>query len=419
VVDVTGVVDAVCVRRIAWAGGVAVKPRTRLALVFATTLACATAVTVVAVGGAGDDRTAGGWTISASGRYRTYARVNDIAAVGASDVWAVGAEGISEEPLSYGIPILAHWDGTRWTRVTPRALPLRYGEMFQISAVSAGEIWATGRLGRTAGEQNGQCVLRYDGRAWHPVPVTGLPSIGLLLPAAVRGRAWLAVAQSPSVATYTGNRWRTTSLGESVRIIAITARTRDDAWVVGDRLGRPYAAHWDGVRWTAVSPPTAARGAVLTDVHAVSATEVWATGTEYGVNRPVLLRWDGRTWQRSAVPLERGSLDAVTAAPGGGIWTAGQDLNRRDRPVLLRWESRGWTKVYGPVPSGTTYVSIGALAHADGTVWLAGSTGRGRSRWGRDLILYTGNGGGEPGTGPPGSDRGAEVIGKVSGSKPA
>ena len=50
-------------------------------------------------------------------------------------------------------------------------------EMHRISAVSASEVWVTGRLGRSAGEQSGQCVLRYDGRFWHTVPVTGWATV--------------------------------------------------------------------------------------------------------------------------------------------------------------------------------------------------------------------------------------------------
>ncbi|MBC6462997.1 hypothetical protein [Actinomadura sp. HBU206391] len=361
-----------------------------LIVAVAVALVCTAAVTVIALSEARGAATAGGWTISSSGRYRPQARIVDIAAVGGSDVWAVGAESVSEEPLSYGVPVLTHWDGARWTRVAPQTLPLPYGELNGISMVSGSEVWATGRLGPTAGEQRGPYVLRHDGMSWGAVPVTGLPQVGHLLPAAVRGRTWMAVAGSPVVATYTGKGWRAESLGEHVRISSITARSEDDAWVVGDRLGRAYAAHWDGGVWEALPPPTG-RGVILSDVHAASATEVWAVGGEFGVNRPVLLHWDGRAWERLAVPLEHGDLSAVTAASGGRVWVAGTDRERPDRPLILRSAGRRWTKSYGPVPSGTDHVSVNALTRADGTerVWLAGSTGGGKARWGRDLILRT------------------------------
>lgn len=70
----------------------------------------------------------------------------DVVAIADDDVWAVGADinGIASDGPNGGM--ILHWDGASWQRVFNPVGPA--SELFSISAISATDIWAVGRLDR-------------------------------------------------------------------------------------------------------------------------------------------------------------------------------------------------------------------------------------------------------------------------------
>jgi hypothetical protein len=59
-----------------------------------------------------------------------------VSAVAANDVWVVGVEGSG--------PIILHWDGSAWTRVThPRAFP-NSAVLRAVTTSSDGSAWSAG-----------------------------------------------------------------------------------------------------------------------------------------------------------------------------------------------------------------------------------------------------------------------------------
>ncbi len=77
-----------------------------------------------------------------------------VTAVTASSAWAVGMAG---DPGSWA-GVIEHWDGHTWTAYQQLAeVPTG---LFAIRAVSANDIWATGRT------NSGPLLLHWDGRAW-------------------------------------------------------------------------------------------------------------------------------------------------------------------------------------------------------------------------------------------------------------
>jgi len=65
-----------------------------------------------------------------------------VSAVSATDAWAAGyytkSTGVAE-------PLILHWNGTAWKKVTtPAPSGGRYNSLYGVSAVSATDAWAAG-----------------------------------------------------------------------------------------------------------------------------------------------------------------------------------------------------------------------------------------------------------------------------------
>ena len=59
-----------------------------------------------------------------------------VSAVSASDAWAVGSTGTSDQPL------IMHWDGSHWSQAASPNVPT--SELSGVSMVSAADGWAVG-----------------------------------------------------------------------------------------------------------------------------------------------------------------------------------------------------------------------------------------------------------------------------------
>jgi hypothetical protein len=112
--------------------------------------------------------------------------------------------------------------------------------------------------------------------------------------------------------------------GARAELHGVTAPGESDVWAVGAfNPGRPptavltdlYAEHWDGSRWTAVSPPTpavygASQEADLAAVTSTSRTDVWAVGSlsDRGslASQTLTYRFDGSHWSRVPSPNPAG-----------------------------------------------------------------------------------------------------------------
>ena len=123
----------------------------------------------------------------------------------------------------------------------PGAAPAISGQLFAVSADSATDAWAVGRLQ----VQQSPVVLHWDGTSWSPVNI----------PATVR------------------------------ELFGVSAISPANAWAVGGSPSSspPVVLHWDGSSWT--TTPAPGEGAAE-DVSAGSATDVWVVGTSPLDNHP-------------------------------------------------------------------------------------------------------------------------------------
>src|SRR5215468_2926621 len=72
---------------------------------------------------------------------RTPATLNDVAASGSRSAWAVGAE--KETSINVGVPLILHWNGRRWSKVTVKGIT-GPGSLVSVSAPTRRDVWVLG-----------------------------------------------------------------------------------------------------------------------------------------------------------------------------------------------------------------------------------------------------------------------------------
>jgi hypothetical protein len=175
-------------------------------------------------------------------------------------------------------------------------------------------------------------------------------------------------------------RWRT-PYDESGLYTWSHARTPDDLWVV--TVG-PTLLHWDGARWDRYAPTFATRP-VLWGVYAPRADLGWAVGGDGTTNgQPLLLRWDGVSWQPETLPDVGATVSMyfkIWGASDHDVWIVGAagSVFHYDGASwtgsTLATEGAAWFNVSG---ADGTVVVVGGLSHAwvgrwDGSTWLVRS----------------------------------------------
>ncbi|MHB8599988.1 MAG: beta propeller repeat protein [Ktedonobacteraceae bacterium] len=264
----------------------------------------------------------GGWSIVPSPNPTDYRNeLNAVAAVSATDVWAVGWD-------SLGGTLIEHWNGTDWQ---VGASPEVDGVFFGIAALSASNVWAVGD------SSTGPLIEHWDGTVWQSV-------------------------SSPAVAGggFTG----------------ISAQSASDIWAVGGQAGdKTLTEHWDGTSWQVVaSPNVSGTNSLLNSVSAVSATDVWAVGDDAiyrGPSNTLIEHWDGQHWR--IVPSPNGStgkhrfniLWSVAAVSAQNIWAVGRVL---DSTLNEHWDGSTWSVV----SPGLNGIANGVVAITATNIWAVG-----------------------------------------------
>src|SRR5947209_8462557 len=74
--------------------------------------------------------------------------LSGVAAVSATDAWAVGTSG---SQMSHGQTLIEHWDGAHWQIVKSPNPGSIYNSLYAVTAVSATNVWAVGYYVNTTG----------------------------------------------------------------------------------------------------------------------------------------------------------------------------------------------------------------------------------------------------------------------------
>lgn len=265
-------------------------------------------------------------------------RLNGVAVVSADDVWAVGASSNTGGPLQ---TLVEHWNGTQWS-VVPSPNVNNGRALYGVAAVSANDVWAVGVSG------NGQTLtIHWNGVAW-------------------------SVVSSPNPA---GVGW----------FNGVAALSANDVWAVGQsyesssNIYRTLVEHWDGTAWSIVSSPgMSVDGVGLNAVAVVSANDVWAVGTTNsaaGTIYTLIEHWNGAAWSvvSSPNPGQFNILNAVAAVSANDVWAVGA-IDTGSPALVLHWDGTNWSALSSPSPGNTDTYWLGSLAVvAANDVWAVGS----------------------------------------------
>jgi len=264
-----------------------------------------------------------------------------VAAVSANDVWAVGSECYSANT------IIEHWNGSSWSLVASPRHKRGFDStaaLYDVAAISASNVWAVGYRG-TSGLET--LIEHYNGSIWSEVPAAG-GSSGYLSSVSATGPndVW-AVGGTDSgnvIQHYDGTAWTivpSPQPGSGSNLDSVDALSPTNAWAVGTKSGfgaqeSTFTLHWNGSTWSEVASPNPSNSGdarnVLGSVVAIAKNNVWAVGTyennqtNFHQDRTLTMHWDGSSWTivASPTPGATGQLTAVTSAPTAPAATADQ-----------------------------------------------------------------------------------------------
>jgi hypothetical protein len=230
------------------------------------------------------------------------------------------------------------------------------GLLNAVAAVSARNIWAVGCSGGCNGPDS--LILHWNGKKWSKVASPD-PGAGL------------------------------------DELTGVSAVSASNVWAVGyacDTAGcgafKTLIVHWNGKKWSTVTSPSP--GAVfnfLYGVTAVSATNVWAAGSEIpegsALSDSLVLHWNGRKWSRVHSPTAHGestTLYGVSAASATDVWAVGNACIGCGAPgqtadtFTMHWNGQKWSRVAGPGPSTGYNVLFGVKTLGPDNAWTVGDT---------------------------------------------
>jgi len=177
-------------------------------------------------------------------------QLNGVAAVSASDVWAVG---YAYPSASTGVSqtLTEHWNGTSWNVVSSPNVGSD-DVLNGVAVVSATDIWAVGYADSSSSGILQTLTLHWNGSSW-------------------------SVVSSPSPGTSTN------------QLTAVAVVSASDIWAVGNTFNTSFSnfetltEQWNGTSWSVVKSLSDGTGTVgnnLLGVAAITANNVWATGYE-------------------------------------------------------------------------------------------------------------------------------------------
>jgi hypothetical protein len=241
-----------------------------------------------------------------------------VAAITASNVWAVGSWRQDNIVGTRRQTLIGHWDGTTFTSIAgPDPTSTSSDRLAAAAASGANDVWAVGVS--VDGGIERQLILHYDGSMWSIKPTPNPSNTGNLL--------YGVTAISPTLAYAVG------------------------AFFDPSGYAHALVEKWDGTAWSLMATPSLDRAHMdnfLFSVSALSANNIWAAGASYSPNQTLspsdtlVAHWDGAVWK--ALPSPDGAtgsfneLNAILATPTSA-WTAGDYLNSAGTQGLTLFEN--------------------------------------------------------------------------------
>jgi hypothetical protein len=251
----------------------------------------------------------------------------------------------------------AHWAYEHRPALHGHLLGSRWNIAASAWGASPDDIWAIA---------DGTAIAHWDGRGW---------SIGESLGhelTAVWGTSardvWIA-GWDGFIHHFDGAGWQTSQLGSAMHS-EITGTGPNDVYLVsaGDvGTAGHVIRHFDGTAWTELPHPRSDAYAVILQLQATAANDLWAIVlgpwevNSQGPKSTILYRWDGRAWSQQRV--WRSESGWAKLSNGSGLWLASfYGLSS----TLERWDGTRWTAVAAPVLES----GIDLFATSNGEAWI-------------------------------------------------
>nr|BBH85832.1 hypothetical protein KTC_05830 [Thermosporothrix sp. COM3] len=181
--------------------------------------------------------------------------------------------------------------------------------------------------------------------------------------------------------------------GGSSVLSSVVALSENNAWAVGSYTtasgqNQPLVLHWDGSSWQRVKSPTPGQGSTGTELNsitAISANNIWAAGSYFDgtYTRTLVEHWDGKAWQLVQSPNVETAQDStnkfrsIVARSAKDIWAVGEAAPPipNSKPMLQHWDGKKWQVVPYETTESGRLLSVTALSKND--VWAIGQTYQG------------------------------------------
>jgi hypothetical protein len=302
-------------------------------------------------------------------------QLNSVAAISATDVWAVGRS--SPDGGNNNQTLTEHWNGNQWTIVASPNDGNGGSQLTGVSAVSTNDVWAVG-YSYFGAPSYLTLIEHWDGSSWSVIssPNPGTASDSLYGVVALASNNVWAVGSfnSPGIPDQTliehwdGTSWsvlNSPSPGTSNDVLyAVTAISTNDIWTAG-YLSAPgqqtLIEHWDGTSWSVVPSPNKGLGSnYLTGIAADPGTgEVWSVGSyqssRYQHLRTLIEYWNGKRWKFVVSPnvgTFDNILNSVTDVSTNNVWAVGYYISSQQnfprQTLVERWNGTKWNVVKSP-----------------------------------------------------------------------
>lgn len=336
------------------------------------------------------------WTVQQTPEIKPGYIVHDVATNFTDDAVAVGY--VLDQQWAGTVAL--HWDGKQWKRQ-----PTPEGQALLGAASNGAEKWAVG----IASEKE-TLIARWEGQKWQRVPSptpANLPATASPALTSIKGYGddfWAAGCAETDEGTngtgmlqhWDGKEWKAVDLPtvDGAKYICPDEINQGPGgfWAVGhigtDQGARPFAMRLvNGTRWEVVPVPDADPNTKFTGVASMTGVDGKEGAVVSGMTtekpgdptttRPIIQRWDGKTWTTMTHPLgkERGLLQSMTPGTGGKPLAAGYTTD--NRPIMLRWNGTEWTSATGGLPASAALFGLEtpASGRANAPVWTVGDTG--------------------------------------------
>ena len=344
--------------------------------------------------------------------------LNAVAAISASDAWAVGFQ--NDNNLNGSRTLIQHWNGATWATVpSPNpggltsiaCLSLNSGNVLtSVAALSTNDVWAVGYFFGCSSFLLKPMALHWNGAQWSNVPTPKLntnDNAAFNSVVALAANNVYAVGYKPAsngavmtlIEHWDGVAWSVVSSPNGNNtgnvLSGVTANSPTDIWAVGDQVApgvevRTLALHFDGGTWSVVPTPNPVHGGnltqnVLTSVVAVAPNNVTAAGYTLANQTELTMvqHWDGSSWKVVASPNKSNNagsfntLRGVTAVNGTDLYAVGFFANStthgQQLGLILHFDGANWSILSSP-GKATAQQLNGVFAHlGDGDVWAAGA----------------------------------------------